>query len=537
MTHSSTTLTNLAKKTRFRKKTRIRKNRCIRWAALLSFLGAFIIIPAFFAPGDAAASDSPLPEQVLIHHWNFNEIPNNLDFSTTEPELLNAASMRYGAFLSYDGARWDRVNEPTPINAREDPYVEFDDRALRLRNPAGSLTMHLPTKGFRDVVLRFAIMRTSSGAHDQQISYSIDDGQTFTTDGLSVTGLEVGFFYELVELDFSGIEGVDDNPGFQVRLTLSGENSEPDNDSGNQRINNITLEGYVVEDEIRRRLIHHWDFDNIPNDVDFPTQLEISAGGILGGSSTVGGAWLRYDGTRWDRVNDPTPFNARTNPYDIEEDRALRLRNPTGTFHLRIPTIGYRDVVVRYVVKRTDDGAEEQDITYSTDGSEFHSEGLTYSTVRIGLNYVLHELDFTGMEAVDDNPDFTLRINASGIGSEPGNVEGNQRFNHITVDAVSTETSADEHFGQTPDRIQLEQNYPNPFNPATRITYSIPEQLHVTLEVFDITGRHILTLVNQPMAPGTHTATFNAEHFPSGIYMYRLQAGGQSFTRRMMLVK
>jgi hypothetical protein len=66
--------------------------------------------------------------------------------------------------------------------------------------------------------------------------------------------------------------------------------------------------------------------------------------------------------------------------------------------------------------------------------------------VHVGLNYVLYEFDFTGWEDVDDNPVFTLRISAAGPGSEPDNDSGNQRFNHLTVDATSTETSADDAF-------------------------------------------------------------------------------------------
>jgi len=502
----------------------------------LFLLSAILILAAALGSGQLKAQDNGLSDPILIHHWNFNEIPNNVDFSTVSPELLNASSRRYGALLSYDGARWDRVNEPTPLNAREMPYLEEEDRALRLRNPAGALTLHLPTKGYSDVVLRYAIIRTSSGAHKQQVSYSID-GENFITDGLDSTEFYVGLYYDMVELDFSGIEGVDDNPDFKVRLTLAGENSEPTNDSGNQRINHVTLEGYELEPDIPRRLIHHWNFDNIPNDVNFPTGLEISAGGIVGGSSMVGGAWLRYDGDRWDRVNAPTPFNARTVPYDEEEDRGLRLRNPTGDFLVRIPTTAHKNVVVRYAAKRTDSGSEAQLIAWSTDGTTFHTDGLEFDSVQVGLNYVLYEYDFTGWEDVDDNPDFTLRIRAAGPGSEPDNLDGNQRFNHLTVDATSTETSAGDGYGELPGRIALDQNYPNPFNPATRISFELPEQMHVTLEVFDVTGRHIQTLVNQAVPAGSHSVTFDAAQLSSGIYLYRMQAGGQSFTRRMMFVK
>ena len=88
-----------------------------------------------------------------------------------------------------------------------------------------------------------------------------------------------------------------------------------------------------------------------------------------------------------------------------------------------------------------------------------------------------------------------------------------------------------------PDVFTLSQNYPNPFNPSTRITYGVPRDVHVTLEVFDILGRRVATLVNERMAAGEYTATFDASRLGSGVYIYRLSTGSQSQTRKMMLMK
>lgn len=518
--------------------------RQIHYCSVIILIG-ILLLPGGITPVSASGEAGPgewnlteTGEKVLIHHWNFNDIPNDVFFSTTSPELLNLSSRLYGALLSYDGGSWDRVNHPTQLNARETPYDEEEDRALRLRNPSGSFTITLPTSGYYDMVFRYAVTRTTNGAHAHEIMYSVDGGETFMQDGLDQTEVTVNDGeYKLVEVDFSGIEGVDNNRDFQVRLTMTGEGSEPENDSGNQRFNNITLDGSVIDDEIDRELIHHWKFDDIPNDVFFPTRTEISAGGITGGQSSVSGAWIRYDGDSWDRVNAPTPFNARTEPYDEEDDRALRLRNPSGDFLLRLPTRGHSDVVFRYVVKRTANGAQEHQIAYSTDGSVFITEGLPYSSVKVGEHFIMHELDFSGIEDVNDNPDFTIRITPSGVGSGPDNPDGNLRFNHITVDAKPTGTSAENTPGELPDAVRLEQNYPNPFNPATEIRFSIPEQSHVTLEVFDVTGRHVETLVDRQMSRGEHSVRFNADGLTSGLYLYRLQADGQTFTRRMTFVK
>ncbi|MEX0680107.1 MAG: T9SS type A sorting domain-containing protein [Balneolales bacterium] len=506
---------------------------------LLSVLLISGSLSAFAQAERPAAPVQTSGEHILIHHWNFNDIPNDVYFSKSWPELLNISSRLYGALLSYDGGDWDRVNDPTPLNARETPYVEEDDRALRLRNPSGTFTVALPTRGFRNVVLRYAVTRTFNGAHQHDIAYSTDGGATYRTDGLPDTVVTVNEAdYQLVEFDFSGVEEVDDNPDFQVRLTLSGTGSEPENESGNQRFNHVTLEGDVIEEETSRDLIHHWDFNNIPNDVNFPTGWNISSGGITGGESTVDDAWIRYDGDSWDRVNDPTPFNARANSYDEEDDRAMRMRNPTGDFTLRLPTTGYDEVIFRYAVKRSPSGAMGQRINWSADGSVFVTDGLDYSTVQVGEKYVLHVLDFSDMEEVNDNPEFTIRILATGEGSETDNPDGNQRFNHITLDARPMSTSVDpEEALVVPDRIRLEQNYPNPFNPATQLQFALPHAAHVLLEVFDINGRHVGTLIDGTMPAGQHTHTFNAEGLSSGIYLGRLQVDDQILMRRMTIVK
>ena len=83
----------------------------------------------------------------------------------------------------------------------------------------------------------------------------------------------------------------------------------------------------------------------------------------------------------------------------------------------------------------------------------------------------------------------------------------------------------------------LHQNYPNPFNPSTRIRYSLPESAHVTVEVFDIAGRHVATLVDRLMPPGEHATDFDAGGLSSGIYVYRISASGHTLTRRMTLIR
>ncbi len=93
-----------------------------------------------------------------------------------------------------------------------------------------------------------------------------------------------------------------------------------------------------------------------------------------------------------------------------------------------------------------------------------------------------------------------------------------------------------------PEKLTLEQNYPNPFNPSTTIDFSIPSifsgsSTNVKLSVFDILGREVDVLVNKEMAAGNYSVKFDAQNFPSGIYIYKLSAGINSKTLKMTLLK
>lgn len=89
---------------------------------------------------------------------------------------------------------------------------------------------------------------------------------------------------------------------------------------------------------------------------------------------------------------------------------------------------------------------------------------------------------------------------------------------------------------QTPVQFGLNQNYPNPFNPATVIRYEVPEPMTVKLQVFNILGQLVSTLIDQSQPAGYHEVTFNASSLPSGVYVYRLTGQPLSENRQPLLV-
>ncbi|MEO8665868.1 MAG: T9SS type A sorting domain-containing protein [Ignavibacteria bacterium] len=98
----------------------------------------------------------------------------------------------------------------------------------------------------------------------------------------------------------------------------------------------------------------------------------------------------------------------------------------------------------------------------------------------------------------------------------------------LAVNKISTEI---------PSSFSLGQNYPNPFNPSTVINYKIASSDFITLKVFDMSGKEIMTLVNMKQEPGTYSVDFNGANLSSGIYYYNLKAGDFSETRKMIMLK
>jgi photosystem II stability/assembly factor-like uncharacterized protein len=89
----------------------------------------------------------------------------------------------------------------------------------------------------------------------------------------------------------------------------------------------------------------------------------------------------------------------------------------------------------------------------------------------------------------------------------------------------------------TPKEFSLSQNFPNPFNPKTTIKYDIAKLGDVKLIIYDILGREITTLVNEPLQPGTYETEWDASNYPSGVYFYKLINPDYTETKKMVLIK
>lgn len=158
---------------------------------------------------------------------------------------------------------------------------------------------------------------------------------------------------------------------------------------------------------------------------------------------------------------------------------------------------------------------------------------VEFTTINDFKNYFGLRITSPALNAGNDNNASFTDLNgverpisdASDIGAYEGIVEG--------VDPVSNE----DVLSETPKVLVLSQNYPNPFNPFTNITYQIPEAGQVQLQVYDMLGRKVATLVEGRVSVGSHTISFDASSLSSGLYIYRLITAKNAISKTMLLIK
>ncbi len=111
-------------------------------------------------------------------------------------------------------------------------------------------------------------------------------------------------------------------------------------------------------------------------------------------------------------------------------------------------------------------------------------------------------------------------------------------YSVVTLYATSfTPTAVEDSDTELPGSSRLFQNYPNPFNPTTTIRYELAETSHVLLTVYDVTGRSLVTIVDEIKSPGAYETPFQASDLPGGVYIYTLKAGSFTDSKTLVLLK
>jgi beta-glucanase (GH16 family) len=188
---------------------------------------------------------------------------------------------------------------------------------------------------------------------------------------------------------------------------------------------------------------------------------------------------------------------------------------------------------------------------YDTDDSAFHSafhtfaleweegrlrwfvDGELFQNLGTGMWYSTTPGDFPA----PFNRRFHLLINLAVGGNWPGSPDANTVFpQELVIDYVRVYQDGVNGLSQESSGANLGQNYPNPFDDYSSITFSLPREQHVLLEVYDSLGRKVRTLADKWYGPGSHQVGIEAHGLEPGLYSYRLQTGESSGIRQMLIL-
>ncbi|GJQ63881.1 MAG: hypothetical protein SCALA702_29340 [Melioribacteraceae bacterium] len=201
------------------------------------------------------------------------------------------------------------------------------------------------------------------------------------------------------------------------------------------------------------------------------------------------------------------------------------------------------------VLERVTNGNDQEVYSYAVTNqpvpeNENGKKNVIVSAVNFSDNTVNTSLDLSGIDLEGSEPYFLtdlfsgeqVQLTSAQLNSVSVQIEYYSARVFSLGDSV-TVSLRDYDIHETVTEYGLDQNYPNPFNPTTTIKFAIPEKSNVRLEVYNILGQRVETLIDRELNQGHHEVDFNASRLASGVYFYTIQAGDYVNVKKMMLLK
>jgi hypothetical protein len=173
---------------------------------------------------------------------------------------------------------------------------------------------------------------------------------------------------------------------------------------------------------------------------------------------------------------------------------------------------------------------DTEDSLVASGQAEFGETSEGYTEFEVVMNYDI------GISETAEQAIIAFSITPSSE-SQSDSVQIGSYFLLDDLEFGSTPNAIDDFTGNRLESYSLNQNYPNPFNPSTTIEFTLPISGRIQLSVFNSIGQEVELLINDDLTAGEHQITFNADHLPSGVYFYKLQADQYVNVKKMILLK
>ncbi len=223
-----------------------------------------------------------------------------------------------------------------------------------------------------------------------------------------------------------------------------------------------------------------------------------------------------------------------------------------GVIYQTTTPVEYADVFIGAANMDYDSGEE---LVYFRDSEDSHADQIVILDGETGMTdwvspdwYLIFMPGYTIQEGIWTGTDYGLSepfcdINADGIMELTFAIVDISPYEPYEIVVVGlVPTSAGDGIDTPAVGQLLEQNYPNPFNPATEIDYEVPTRGRVTIDIFDAGGRRVASLIDETLAAGSYTSSWNGRDdsgrpLASGTYFYQIQIGERRESRKALLVK
>lgn len=507
-------------------------------------------------------------DDTSIEYWDgvaWNEMPEDTN-SDGVPEIVSTTALRLGRdFLSGSGPQYAYIKMKSSRNLRlaneiyEDPY-QTNTRVrtvhIDLHGSPGSIKTLSAESSVEYAIVTSDPTDPSSGSEDVEYNQVLDMNSGWNL---------VSRFVHLDEPDISSVF-VDIEDRIVLAKDEAGNAYIPQygiNEIGSWKdgealmVNvdsptSITLSGARIDPTVDTiQLVEGWNL--APYNLTSPVTIEIALASILEDIIVVKdyAGRLYYPEFGIDEIGVLNPGQAykvnSSRPvsftYPLEETPASKSRDNLAHTKIVSETGGADSnrLFSGHLIVEASPNHEHERITVSTSDGTIVGAGSVIAgraviTIEGDDPYTVEE-----REGAEEGDRLFIKQGVAGQSQKPDIASFRNPVTGADVSIDSWTFRSDGIWNATLDESVLEfdlsQNYPNPFNPTTTIRYDIPERTDLRIEVFNSLGQKVRTLVDGLIEAGSHDVMFDASNLGSGLYVYRMHAAGQSFSRTMMLLK